>query len=119
MRPGDVLVVPGGGNVMVIGWVQTPGYFQVGSGLTVLGAIGAAGGPMYAANTKDIELIRSNRDGTKDTIPINLDKIATGEANDLPVKANDVIDVPYSSVRIGPYVFYSILSRMGIGTPAW
>ncbi len=119
MRPGDVIVVPGGGNVMVIGWVQTPGYFQVGSGLTVLGAIGAAGGPMYAANTSDITLIRSNRDGTKDTIPINLDKIAKGEANDLPVKANDVIDVPYSSVRIGPYVFYSILSRMGIGTPAW
>ena len=119
MRPGDVIVVPGGGNVMVIGWVQTPGYFQVGSGLTVLGAIGAAGGPMYAANTKDITLIRSNKDGTKDTIPINLDKISTGQASDLPVKANDVIDVPYSSVRIGPYVFYSVLSRMGIGSPAW
>jgi protein involved in polysaccharide export with SLBB domain len=119
MRPGDVIVVPGGGNVMVVGWVQTPGYFQVGSGLTVLGAIGAAGGPMFAANTKDITLIRSNKDGTKDTIPINLDKISKGDASDLPVKANDVIDVPYSSVRIGPYVFYSILSRMGIGTPAW
>lgn len=119
MRPGDVIVVPGGGNVMVIGWVETPGYFQVGSGLTVLGAIGAAGGPMYAANTKDITLIRSNKDGTKDTIPINLDKISTGQASDLPVKANDVIDVPYSSVRIGPYVFYSVLSRMGIGSPAW
>jgi len=119
MRPGDVLVVPGGGNVMVIGWVQTPGYFQVGSGLTVLGAIGAAGGPMYAADTKGITLIRSNRDGTKNSIPIDLDKISTGEASDLPVKANDVIDVPYSNVRIGPYVFYSILSRMGIGTPAW
>jgi polysaccharide biosynthesis/export protein len=119
MRPGDVIVVPGGGNVMVIGWVQTPGYFQVGSGLTVLGAIGAAGGPMYAANTRDITLIRSNRDGTKDSIPVDLDKISTGEAQDIPVKANDVIDVPYSSVRIGPYVFYSILSRMGIGAPAW
>jgi hypothetical protein len=119
MRPGDVIVVPGGGNVMVVGWVQTPGYFQVGSGLTVLGAIGAAGGPMYAANTKDITLIRSNKDGSKDTIPINLDKISKGEASDLAVKANDVIDVPYSSVRVGPYVFYSILSRMGIGTPAW
>jgi polysaccharide export outer membrane protein len=119
MRPGDVIVVPGGGNVMVVGWVQTPGYFQVGSGLTVLGAIGAAGGPMYAANTKDITLIRSNKDGSKQTIPINLDKISKGDAADLPVKANDVIDVPYSSVRIGPYVFYSILSRMGIGTPAW
>ncbi len=119
MRPGDVIVVPGGGNVMVVGWVETPGYFQVGSGLTVLGAIGAAGGPMYAANTKDITLIRSNKDGSKETIPINLEKISKGEASDLPVKANDVIDVPYSSVRIGPYVFYSILSRMGIGTPAW
>jgi protein involved in polysaccharide export with SLBB domain len=119
MRPGDVVVVPGGGNVMVVGWVQTPGYFQVGSGLTVLGAIGAAGGPMYAANTKDITLIRSNKDGTKETIPINLDSISKGQASDLAVKANDVIDVPYSSVRIGPYVFYSILSRMGIGTPAW
>ncbi len=119
MRPGDVIVVPGGGNVMVVGWVQTPGYFQVGSGLTVLGAIGAAGGPMYAANTKDITLIRSNQNGSKETIPINLDKISKGEAPDLPVKANDVIDVPYSNVRIGPYVFYSILSRMGIGTPAW
>lgn len=119
MRPGDVIVVPGGGNVMVVGWVQTPGYFQVGSGLTVLGAIGAAGGPMYAANTKDITLIRSNKDGSKDTIPINLDKISKGDESDLPVKANDVIDVPYSNVRIGPYVFYSILSRMGVGTPAW
>ena len=52
-------------------------------------------------------------------IPINLDSISKGQASDLAVKANDVIDVPYSSVRIGPYVFYSILSRMGIGTPAW
>jgi protein involved in polysaccharide export with SLBB domain len=119
MRPGDVIVVPGGGNVMVVGWVQTPGYFQVGSGLTVLGAIGAAGGPMFAANTKDITLIRSNKDGHKDTIPIDLDKVSTGQSPDLPVKANDVIDVPYSDARIGPYVFYSILSRMGIGTPAW
>ncbi len=119
MRPGDVIVVPGGGNVMVVGWVQTPGYFQVGSGLTVLGAIGAAGGPMYAANTKDITLIRSNKDGSKDTIPIDLDQISKGSAADLPVKANDVVDVPYSNARIGPYVFYSILSRMGIGTPAW
>src|SRR5258708_2375044 len=40
-RPGDVIVVPGGRDVMVVGWVQNPGHFQVGSGLTVPGAIGA------------------------------------------------------------------------------
>jgi protein involved in polysaccharide export with SLBB domain len=102
---------------MVVGWVNTPGRFQAGSGLTVLGAIGAAGGTMYAANTHDIALIRSQKDGSKTTIQVDLDKISRGEADDIPVKANDVIDVPYSGLRIGPYIFYSILARMGVGAP--
>jgi protein involved in polysaccharide export with SLBB domain len=118
VRPGDVIVVPGGGNVMVVGWVEQPGYFQVGSGLTVLGAIGAAGGPMYASDTKDVTLIRSNASGTKSTIRVDMDKISHGEATDIPVKANDVIDVPYSDLRIGPYVFYSIVSKIGVGAAA-
>ena len=48
-NPGDIIVVPGGGNVMVTGWVYKPGYFGVGSGLTVLGAVASAGGAMFAA----------------------------------------------------------------------
>jgi protein involved in polysaccharide export with SLBB domain len=117
VRPGDVIVVPGGGDVMVVGWVQHPGYFRVGSGLTVMGAIGAAGGPMYAANTSDVALIRSEGN-SKVTVSVDLEKIAQGKEADLPVKANDVIDVPYSGVRIGPYIFYTILSRMGVMGPA-
>jgi protein involved in polysaccharide export with SLBB domain len=117
MRPGDVVIVPGGGDVMVVGWVHQPGRFQVGSGLTVLGAIGAAGGPMYAAKTKNIVLIRTGEHGDKVTIPINMDSVASGQAVDPPVQANDVIDVPYSGVRIGPYIFYSILTRVGIAGP--
>lgn len=117
VRPGDVLVVPGGGQVMVVGWVQHPGHFEVGSGLTVLGSIGEAGGPMYAADTGSITLIRSEKDGSKSTRVLNLDKISHGQEADIPVKANDVIDVPYSSWRIGPYVFYSVLSRVGLAAP--
>jgi protein involved in polysaccharide export with SLBB domain len=117
MRPGDVVIVPGGGDVMVVGWVQQPGRFQVGSGLTVLGAIGAAGGPMYAAKTRSIVLIRTDKHGGKVTIPIDLDQVASGQAVDLPVQANDVIDVPYSGLRIGPYIFYSILTKMGLAAP--
>jgi polysaccharide export outer membrane protein len=116
-RPGDVLVVPGGGQVMIVGWVHSPGHFEVGSGLTVLGAVGEAGGPMYAADTKEVALIRSEHNGSKETISVDLDKISRGEAPDVPVKANDVIDVPYSGWRIGPYVFYSVLTRVGIGGP--
>jgi protein involved in polysaccharide export with SLBB domain len=117
VRPGDVLVVPGGGQVMVVGWVQTPGHFGVGSGLTVLGAIGAAGGPMFAADTGEVTLLRSSQNGSKETIMLDLDKISRGEASDIAVKANDVIDVPYSEWRIGPYVLYAVLTRMGIGGP--
>jgi len=116
-RPGDVVVVPGGGQVMVVGWVQNPGHFQVGSGLTVLGAIGEAGGPMYAADTKGVTLIRSEIDGSKRTIRVDLDKISHGAEADVPVKANDVVDVPYSNLRIGPYVFYSVLTRVGLSGP--
>jgi polysaccharide export outer membrane protein len=118
VRPGDVIVVPGGGQVMVVGWVHNPGHFEVGSGLTVLGAIGEAGGPMYAAATRSITLIRSEKDGAKSTVAVNLDKISHGEEPDIAVKANDVIDVPYSDLRIGPYIFYSVVERIGIVGPA-
>jgi protein involved in polysaccharide export with SLBB domain len=118
VRPGDVIVVPGGGDVMIVGWVQNPGHFQVGSGLTVLGAIGAAGGPMFAANRSDVHLIRTRRDGSKLVLKIDLDKIKDGQEADFPVRGNDVIDVPYSSVKVGPYVFYQILSKMSVGGPS-
>ncbi len=119
VRPGDVLIVPGGGNVMVTGWVYKPGFFQVGSGLTVLGAVGSAGGAMYAAAPSAATLIRSDAAGNKVSIPVNLDKIATGADPDIPVRANDVIDVPYSDLRIGPYVVYNILTRMAVPLPTF
>ena len=119
VEPGDVLVVPGGGNVMVTGWVFHPGFFQVGSGLTVLGAVGSAGGAMYAANAADATLIRTDANGNKVSIPVDLDKIAKGEDPDIPVHANDVIDVPYSVAKIGPYVVYNILSKMMVPLPTY
>ena len=119
VEPGDIIVVPGGGNVMVTGWVYRPGFFSVGSGLTVLGAVGSAGGAMYASDPTTATLIRSDGAGNKVSIPVNLEKIATGEAADIPVRANDVIDVPYSDLKIGPYVVYNILSRMAVPLPAF
>jgi len=51
--------------------------------------------------------------------PVNLDKIASGADPDIPVRANDVIDVPYSDLKIGPYVVYNILTRMAVPLPAF
>jgi polysaccharide export outer membrane protein len=119
VEPGDVLVIPGGGNVMVTGWVYRPGFFQVGSGLTVLGAVGSAGGAMYAADASNTVLIRSDGSGNKTSIPVDLDKIANGQEPDVPVHANDVINVPYSVAKIGPYVVYNILSKMMVPMPTY
>lgn len=117
VRPGDIILIPGGGDVMVVGWVETPGHFKVGSGLTVLGAIGAAGGPMYAANLSEVQLIRTDGSNHKQVISIDVNAIQEGDASDPKVIANDVINVPYSSAKIGPYVFYNILTRIPIGLP--
>ncbi len=119
VEPGDVIVVPGGGNVMVTGRVYKPGFFQVGSGLTVLGAVGSAGGAMYAADPTSAVLIRSVGNGNKVSIPINLTRIAKGEDPDIPVHGNDVIDVPYSKARIGPYVVYNILTKLAVPMPVY
>jgi polysaccharide biosynthesis/export protein len=118
-RPGDVIVVPGGGDVMVTGWVQSPGHFSVVSGMTVLSAVGAAGGPMYAADTSTVKLVRTQDNGQKVAMSINLRAISNGEAPDVPVRGNDVIEVPYSSLKIGPYIFYNILTRAPIPIPAF
>src|SRR5260370_38153108 len=104
---------------MVSGWVYRAGFFQVGSGLTVLGAVGSAGGAMYAAAPTGATLIRSDASGNKVSIPVNLEKIATGADPDIPVRANARIDVPYSDLKIGPYVVYNILTPMAEPLPTF
>ena len=44
VRPGDVISLPPAGNVQVDGWVQKPGSYQLTRGLTLMGALAAAGG---------------------------------------------------------------------------
>ena len=114
LRPGDVVVVPSGGQVAVIGWVYTPGSFKVTSGLSALSAIGAAGGPTFAANEHDVHLLRNEKDGTTRSISLDLAKVRSGEEADITVQGNDVIEVPYSNSKIVPYIVYNILqSKVG------
>jgi polysaccharide export outer membrane protein len=109
VRPGDILVVPSGGEVAVIGWVYNPGHFKVSSGLSAMSAIGAAGGPLYAADQTDVHLFRLAKNGATESMNLNLESIKRGEQPDPPVQGNDVIEVSYSNARIVPYIFYNIL----------
>ena len=71
--PGDIVMVPGGGEVLIQGWVAKPGAYKISSGLTMLGAVAAAGGVSFPADTTSVELIRTNKQGQKSTFVANLD----------------------------------------------
>ena len=65
VRLEDVIVVPGSGEVLVRGWVEKPGSYKITPGLTVLGAVAVAGGPLFAADVSAVNVIRTGRDGGK------------------------------------------------------
>ena len=52
VRPGDTIMVPGGAQVLVEGWVDKPGAFKMTPGLTVSGAVAAAGGALFRCRQK-------------------------------------------------------------------
>ena len=110
--PGDVVMVPGGGEVLIQGWVQKPGAFKISSGLTILGAVAAAGGTMFPADNSSVELIRTNKQGQKSTFIANLDAIKSGAQPDLPLREGDVIDVGSSSPKLVAYGLYRLFTTV-------
>ena len=112
VRPGDVIMVPPGGEVLVEGWVEKPGSYKITPGLTLLGSVAAAGGAHFAADTGAVELIRTKKDGSKVSFTADLEKIKRGESQDLPVQEGDIIAMPSSPMKLGPYGMYSLISGM-------
>jgi protein involved in polysaccharide export with SLBB domain len=115
--PGDTLLVPRAGDVTVTGWVYTPKVIPITPGLTVLGAVAAAGGPMFAADKNAVELIRQDGNGQIAVHKVDLDRITKHESPDVEVQANDVVQVSYSTLRIPPYAAYYVLQSFATFGP--
>lgn len=119
-RPGDIIMVPGGGEVLVQGWVEKPGSFKITPGLTILGAVAAAGGPSFPADTGAVQLIRTEKSGQKAFFTANLDAIKNGSQPDLPVREGDVVDVSSSGGKLaayGIYRFFTSIMSVGASIP--
>jgi protein involved in polysaccharide export with SLBB domain len=111
-RPGDVIIVPASGEVMVQGWVASPGAFKITPGMTALGAVTAAGGEQFSSSAT---VLRNGDDGDKVQIPINLSRIKAGEERDVAVQSGDVVIVNRSAVGAVPYLVYSLFNKFGTG----
>jgi polysaccharide export outer membrane protein len=119
-RPGDVVVVPGGGQVLVQGWVEKAGAYNITSGLTILGAVAAAGGTTFPANEGAVQLLRTDRHGRKISLVADLDAIKRGEKADVALQEGDVVNVSGAGPRLaayGIYRFFTTIIRVGASIP--
>lgn len=80
-------------RISVVGAVEKPGAFQVTSGLTVIQAIGLAGGFSALASQNSTVVTRNTPDGRR-KIPVRAEDISEGEAPDIPLQAGDIVYVP-------------------------
>jgi polysaccharide export outer membrane protein len=110
--PGDVVMVPGGGEVLIQGWVQKPGAYKISSGMTILGAVAAAGGTAFPADSSSVELIRTNKQGQRSTFVANLDAIKSGAQPDLPLREGDVVDVGSTGPKLFAYGLYRLFTTV-------
>lgn len=78
-------------TVTVLGQTQRPGVFELPANrrLTLVEAIGMAGGVTRIGNAKKVTL---KRDGGVTTI--NLNEILSGRGTDIPLRDGDVVTVP-------------------------
>jgi polysaccharide export outer membrane protein len=111
-RPGDIVMIPGAGEVLVQGWVEKPGAYKITPGLTLLGVVAAAGGMTFPADAAAVALIRTNPAGHKIKVIADLEAIKGGANPDLPLREGDIIDVDSSSPKLFAYGFYRFFTTL-------
>src|SRR5206468_614248 len=120
VRPGDIITVGPAGSVLVDGWVQKPGSYPVTRGLTLSGAVAAAGGDLFPADRSHTTVKRVLGPGEERSFAVDLQAVAEGRAADVPITDGDVVRVPASTLRVIPWGVYSVataLVRVGGSVP--
>ena len=111
-RPGDVVVVPIAGEVMVQGWVKNPGAFKIIPDLTILGAISAAGGALFS---NSVEVLRTDSNGHHIAKQFDLSELGKGRQMDAQVQSGDVVVVEKTAAGAIPYGLYQVFQHFGTG----
>jgi len=111
-RAGDVVNLVPAGSVLVDGWVDKPGSYPVTRGLTVSGALAAAGGFLFPANRRHATVKRVLPSGEDRSFVLDIQAVADGKGPDAPVIDGDVVSVPASPGRLVPWGAWSVVKEM-------
>jgi polysaccharide export outer membrane protein len=102
IKPLDIISVSKADIIYVGGeGVRKAGAFVLEDrdNVTVLQALAMAEGLTPNAAKSDARIIRTDPDGSRTMIPVNLKKVLKGRAPDLALTANDILFVPNSAQR--------------------
>jgi polysaccharide export outer membrane protein len=118
VRPGDVIFVPSAGQVSTVGWVYRTQTIPITHNLSVIGAVAASGGTLFAADEHHVKIVRRETDGQIGVMTVDIASIQAGKTADIPLKNGDIVDVPYSAVKIPGYALYYAMQGIVSYAPA-
>ena len=117
LQPGDVVTVPHAGIVYVLGAVSRPGGFVLANDrtqMTTLKILALAGGQNRFAKLDHAVIIRKDNQGKQTEIEVDLKKIIGFHAEDVQMRASDILYVPDNKTRAAAYQL--VMAAIGIGT---
>ena len=97
IRPGDIISIPETDQIFITGAVVKPGATPLRSRLTLIQALGIAGGFAPDAARSRVRIVRQDP-GSKihQELTYNIDDIQRRKAEDIVLQPNDVVHVPSS-----------------------
>lgn len=105
LRAGDVVAIPKGSIVYVIGDVHKAGGFPLRSSgsISVIEALSLAEGLTPNAKSKSAKILRlaANKSDKREEIPVDISQVLAGKGKDPQLFADDILFVPSSSVKSG------------------
>jgi polysaccharide export outer membrane protein len=121
MRPHDVITVEPGQTIYVMGDVNKQGAFAVGQRqqIRALEAMSLAGGPLATAKLSKARILREKPDGSRADIPINMDKVLEGKAENVPLQAGDFLYIPDSRTKNVALKAAQAALSIGTGVAIW
>lgn len=100
INPGDVISVPETEQIYVVGSVFKPGPIAVRDKITLMQAIGMAGGFLADASRSKVRILRLKAgSNSREEFVYDIDQIKNKKTDDITLKPNDLVDVPASIAK--------------------
>lgn len=122
VKPNDVIAVPQGEKVYVLGDVFKPGMFPVtdGHAVSVLEVLSLAGGPGRTASPQRARILRVIPGGkTRTEMAVDVKKILGGKAPDVALQSDDILFIPNSAAKSATLRSIEAIVQTASGMAIW